>query len=325
MTAAPAALRPLSPDAVMAQIAAALPDDCRANVIIIGSLAAGFHFFAGDGQRSIRTKDVDCMLSPHAKAVGAAARVTERLLARAWQPRTEGAWGQPGHAGTPDQELPMIRLKPPSGPAADPAGPTGAAEGQGDWFLELLGAPDRKSEQAKTFSRVKTSIGHFAICSFNYLALAEWQPIKTRHGLRIARPEMMALANMLHHPVIGPELITGTSTRRSNKDLGRVLALAWLAAERDRGEGSAELDAWHERMGAALRGRFPARAKPLALNAGHGIRALMASAGDRDEALALCNRGLLASSEVGREAFAATGRRFIQQVIEPLEDAAAGW
>ena len=38
----------LSPDAVMAQIAAALPDDCRQNVIIVGSLAAGYHFFAGD-------------------------------------------------------------------------------------------------------------------------------------------------------------------------------------------------------------------------------------------------------------------------------------
>lgn len=32
-------MTPLTPDAVMTQIAAALPDDCRPNVIIIGSLA----------------------------------------------------------------------------------------------------------------------------------------------------------------------------------------------------------------------------------------------------------------------------------------------
>jgi hypothetical protein len=45
----------------------------------------------------------------------------------------------------------------------------------------------------------------------------------------------------------------------------------------------------------------------------------MSSDGDRDEALSICNKGLLASQEVSREAFAATGRRFIQQVVEPLE------
>ncbi len=301
---------PLTPDAVMAQIAAALPVDCRQDVIVIGSLAAGYHFFAGDGQRSIRTKDVDCMFSPHARAVAAAGEVTERLLAAAWQPRTEGEWGKPGDSDTPDDRLPMIRLKPPG------------AEGGTTWFLELLGAPEHGSGQPKAFHRVQTSIGHFAICSFNFLALAEWKPILTQYGLHIARPEMMALANMLHHPSIGPELIAGTTEKRSNKDLGRVLALAWLTAERDRREGTDELDAWADRMADALRDRLPDRARNLALGAGTGLRELMASDGDRDEALAICNRGLLASMEVGRDAFAAIGRRIIQQVVEPLVGAA---
>jgi hypothetical protein len=306
---------PLTPYAVMAQIAAALPADCRQDVIVIGSLAAGYHFFAGDGERSIRTKDVDCMFSPHARAVAAAVEVTERLLAAAWQPRTEGEWGKPGDGDTPDDRLPMIRLKPPG------------AEGGGGatWFLELLGAPEQGSGQPKAFHRVQTSIGHFAICNFNFLTLAEWKPILTQHGLHIARPEMMALANLLHHPAIGPELISGTTEKRSNKDLGRVLALAWLTAERDRREGTDELDAWADRMADALRDRLPGRARNLALGAGTGLRELMASDGDRDEALAICNRGLLASMEAGRDAFAAIGRRVIQQVIEPLSDAAQGW
>ena len=306
-------MTPLTPDAVMAQIAAALPDDSGRDVIVIGSLAAGYHFFSGDAQRSIRTKDVDCMISPHAKAVTAAVQVTERLLASAWQLRKEGAWGEPGNENTPDDQLPMIRLKPPRADAA------------ADWFLELLGAPDEKSCETKAFHRVQTRMGHFAICSFQYLALAEWQPVETVYGVRIARPEMMALANMLHHPNIGVDLIAGTLTKRSNKDLGRVLALTWLTAEQDRRDGSETLDSWAQNMAIALRSRFPARARHLALSAGAGIRALMVSDGDRAEALSICNRGLLASSEVGPEAFAATGSRFIQRVIEPLEEAAAAW
>lgn len=303
----------LSPDAVMGQIAAALPEDCRQNVIIVGSLAAGYHFFAGDGQRSIRTKDVDCMFSPHAKAVAAAGRVTERLLQEAWQPRNDPTWGTPGDEATPDDKLPMIRLNPPG------------ERGGADWFLELLGAPDEQSVQAKTFHRVRTTLGHFAICSFNYLALAEWEPIETKHGVRIARPEMMALANLLHHPSIAPNLIAETQSKRSNKDLGRVLALAYLAAQMDRRNGTEELGLWALRMAEALKNRFPDRAKHLALSAGAGIRILMNSSGDRDEALMICNRGLLASLEVGRQVFDATGRRFIQQVIEPLEEEAARW
>ena len=154
---------PISPDEVMRQIAEALPAACRPNVIIIGSLAAGYYFFAGDGQRSIRTKDVDCMFSPYASAVAAAEDVTEQLLAAAWEQRTEGDWGKPGDANTPEAQLPLVRLKPP--------GDRGGA----DWFLELLGAPDGATEQSKSFHRVKTTAGHFALCSFNYLALTEWQ------------------------------------------------------------------------------------------------------------------------------------------------------
>lgn len=206
----------------------------------------------------------------------------------------------------------MIRLKPPG------------AQGGEDWFLELLGAPDQTSERPKAFHRIPTSIGHFAICSFNFLALAEWNPIETVHGLSVARPEMMALANMLHHPAIAPDLIAGTTTKRSNKDLGRVLALAWLAAQKDRRDGTAELEAWPDRMAEALRARFPARARALAAQAGAGIRALMTSDGDRSEALAICNKGLLASMEVGQDAFTATGRRFVREVIEPLGEAANG-
>ena len=58
----------------------------------------------------------------------------------------------------------------------------------------------------------------------------------------------------------------------------------------------------------------------MAQGAGSVLRELMASAGERDEALGICDRGLLSSMEVGRDAFLAIGQRVIQQVIEPLAE-----
>lgn len=153
----------------------------------------------------------------------------------------------------------MVRLQPPSG---------------NEWFIELLGAPDTYQPDApmKQYRAVKTSAGYFSICSFGFLALAEWDPLPTPFGIRIARPEMMALANMLHHERIGTEFMSGTQWKRSNKDLGRVLALGYLAVQRDRKNDGNDFDEWAPRMWAA---------------------------------------------------FAATGRRVIAEIIEPLEMLAA--
>jgi hypothetical protein len=144
----------------------------------------------------------------------------------------------------------------------------------------------------------------------------------TQFGVRIAKPEMMALANMLHHPGIGPELISGTRWKRTNKDLGRVLTLAYLTVARDRLVGSDELEKWPTAMWAALQSKFPTASDDLARQAARGVRALLASPEDLDQALAIANVGLLASLYVDRDAFAATGRRLLSEVMEPLEDIA---
>lgn len=302
-------LNPLSPTQVLESIAHSLPGQCRQNVIIIGSLAAAFNFFEDDEERSIRTKDVDCMFVPHAKAVGAAVEVTRTLMDAGWQQRTLNPKFAPGDANTPKDKLPMIRLVPP--------GVAGGAQ----WFLEMLGAPDADSVEPKSFHRIETPQGHLVICSFNYLALAEWNPIRTKFEIHIARPEMMALANMLHHTYIADTLIEGTSYKRSNKDLGRVLALAWLTASRDSKTGSQELSTWHDSMAQALRDRFPNQAPDLAKKAGSGIRELLNRPKDLDQALSVCNQGLLSSIPIDALAFEAMGRRFVRQVIDPLEAA----
>ena len=303
---------PLSPSEVLAELADALPPDLWGDVIIIGSLAAGCHFFAGDGARAIRTKDVDCLFSPHSKAIAAATEVTDQLIKADWKLREDPTWGTPGGKEDPEEKLPMVRLRPP--------GKTASA-----WFLELLSAPPifESGAPGRKLRRVETSIGHFAICSFDFLALAEWQPLGTATGIRIARPEMMALANLLHHQEIADTLIADTDYKRSNKDLGRVLALAYLTVQRDRRDNAEEFDAWAERMWTALREKFGAQAPRLAAQAGTGLRALMASPADLDQALHIASLGLLASLDVTMDAFRATGARFIAEVIEELERLAA--
>jgi len=296
---------------VLQQVAKALPESSRQDVIIIGSLAAGYYFFADGGDEAIRTKDVDCMFSPYAKVVAAAISVTEELLGLAWTQRQGDTWSAPGDSACPTEELPLVRLQPPGG---------------SNWFLELLGAPDawQPGAPSRQFHRMETSAGHFAVCSFGFLAFVEHEPVMTELGVRVARPEMMALANLLHHPVIGPEVMSGTAGwKRSNKDLGRVLALAYLAMARDRRNNTDEFDGWAAQMWAALQSRFPQHVPRLAMQAGHGLRALLGSSADLAQALEIANLGLLASVNVNLDGFVATGKRLLAEVVEPLEELAS--
>jgi predicted esterase YcpF (UPF0227 family) len=54
----------VSPRKVLAEVAAAISADVHPNIIIIGSLAAGFWLFQGYQSFGVRTKDIDCVLSP---------------------------------------------------------------------------------------------------------------------------------------------------------------------------------------------------------------------------------------------------------------------
>jgi hypothetical protein len=196
--------------------------------------------------------------------------------------------------------------------------------GSQGWFIELLAVPESPEDLGQRYIRLPTANGHFSLCSFGFLSLADYQPVTTEFGIAIARPEMMALANLLHHPAIGPQtmsgLIGGRRIKRSNKDLGRVLALALLAERKNEDT----LLTWARLWADALQVRFPARWQALAIQAGPGVRQLLEQdhEEDFDEALHTCAYGLLASQPPTPALLRVVGERLLADAIEPLEQLA---
>ncbi len=123
---------------------------------------------------------------------------------------------------------------------------------------------------------------------------------------------MMALANLLEHPFIKPDRIEGTTIKRSNKDLGRVLAIARLSSED-------EIDRWAQAWARGLKVRFSTTWREMALRAGDGLRALLASPEDMQQSTETCNNGLLASQNATANQLKVTGERLLASAIDELQ------
>jgi hypothetical protein len=299
-------MQTVSPAKVLREIAEAMPGNCRDKVTVIGSLAAGYYFFKDQAEMEVRTKDADCLLSPRVEAIPSGIAITDQLMDAGWTYNPASGCTGPGDAKTPDAKLPAVRLLPP---------------GKTEWFIELLTVPENSDTRGRRWLRIETKHGHFGLPSFGFLSLANYEPISTELGIYIARPEMMALANLLEHPVIGTDVMSGgfaglTGIKRSNKDIGRVLALARLAVA----SNEDALLAWPAIWLAALKKHFPAAEWPeLARRAGQGLRALLASEPDLEQALHTCVNGLLTSNPPTLDILRITGKRLLTDVIEPLE------
>lgn len=297
----------VTPSKVLAEVSAAVPAACRKNIVIIGSLAAGYHFFSDDESKAVRTKDIDCVLEPFHAAVVAGQSIARELLDAGWQRRMQGNHQNPGNEQTPVDQLPAVRLYP---PGANP-------DSEEAWFIELLTVPESADGPGKAWTRLPLAEGHFGLPTFRFLSITAFNPLPAGAlGIRYARPEMMALANLLEHPEIKPDrmssLIAGLAIKRSNKDLGRVLAIATLA---DLDDYRPWARTWHE----ALQACFPEEWQELAQRAGNGLRELLTSETDLEEAHHTCINGLLASRPPTVAALRAAGERVMGDAIETLE------
>lgn len=298
----------VSPKEVLSQVAAAVPDTCRENIVVIGSLAAGYHFFGDDPTKAVRTKDVDCVLAPFQTAVSAGQNISRQLIDAGWQQRKGDDQLQPGNAGTPVDQLPAVRLYP---PGVNP-------ESEEAWFIELLTVPESTEVEGRKWTRLPLDEGHFGLPTFRFISITAFNALPAGDlGIRYARAEMMALANLLEHPEIKSDrmsgLIDSRSIKRSNKDLGRVLAIATLADLND-------YRPWAASWKKALQTCFPDEWQTLALRVGNGLRALLDSPSDLEEAHHTCLNGLLASQPPTLNALRAAGERVLGDAVESLEE-----
>ncbi len=162
----------LSPRDILVRVVATLPRDRLKNVIVVGSLAVAYHYFKDDDEGEVRTKDVDCLLTPRGEMVQAGEEMAVQLL-NGWRHRKDGGFGKPQAGPEPHESLSAIRLYPPESE---------------DWFIELLAEPESERDSGKKWIPIRTDEGYFGLPSFEFLSLAAHQPMDTGFGIRYARP-----------------------------------------------------------------------------------------------------------------------------------------
>jgi hypothetical protein len=282
----------LDPKKLFRRLADDLPKALHKHVFIVGSLAAAYHFRSALEGRAVNTKDADVVVYP-AGNVRAAKELAVELLDLGWR-RTPICF--PLKHRSPADRLRALRLFPPRSQ---------------DYFVELLGLPAPGQSKPVVWVPIKLPDGWYGVGCFRFMRLTSIGRLKSSEGLSYASPSMMALANLLSHPKIGKQPIGDTKIRRSAKDLGRVLALAWLS-------GRDGTEAWLRDWQPAIRHCFPKRWRQLSKGTGSGLQELLDTPAALEEARITADIGLLNGRGVSAENLRAVGRQLVEDVLRPF-------
>lgn len=286
----------LDAHALLERVAAKVPAALRGNVVVVGSIATAWAFRDVSGSGSVATKDIDLLLRPAVDAVATAQTLGQRLLDEGWEPRFPHGRA-PGTMTTPIDELPALRLTPPGG--------------EDGWFVELLAAPPTDQLQRKHWSRFTTPAGIFGLPSFRYMPVAVWDADETPFGLRVAKPACMAMAHLLEHASPDTTPISGLPGQpaRFIKDVGRAVALWWLASQ----QSVKAAQTWRRDWDSALNAFLPERRRELSDAANTGLRSLSSYLRDAHE---IAVAGVLAPHGTTLEAY----RRAYEALLNLLDD-----
>jgi hypothetical protein len=274
-----------------------LPQDLRRDVFVTGSLAAAYAFKVRLAGQAVNTKDADLLIHP-AGNVDSARKMAERLLKIGWRPtdQCKPLAEMPGDV----ERLWAIRLMPP---------------GSSDYFIEFLNVPVEEQAALKVWIPVQLDGGWYGLPSFKFMGLLAWFRRASDEGLEYAAPGMMALSNLLSHPAVNDvEIESGEfrGLRRCAKDLGRVIALAYLSG---RDETEAWLDHWRD----ALAHCFPLTWREHARRAGSGLRQMLGDDDVMEQARKTTESGLLSGMGIDVSALRGIGERLLRDAVEPLE------
>ncbi len=287
----------LDPKVLFEMIASHLPVELHENVLIVGSLAAAYHYRHKLQTRAVNTKDADVVVKP-ANALRECREMAMRLLSEKWRRYPGKCFSQ--ESPEPANELRAIRFLPPNSDA---------------YYVELLGLPEYGQRERQKWVPVELDDGWYGLPCFRYFAVMGFRSERSEEGLFYATPAMMALANLLAHRELGSdtmsEPIGARILLRSAKDLGRVLALAHLAGRED-------VEQWLVLWRSAIETCFPDDHRDLSTRLGDGLRALLNDPDALEQARHANEVGLLRGRRVGVEALRAIGQRILVYAIEPL-------
>lgn len=286
----------LDPGKLFQRLAKDIPKELHKHLVVTGSLAAAYHFQTRLEGRAINTKDADLVVHP-AGNITSCKVMAHHLISLGWH-KTEQC--HPQQLKKPVRTLRAIRLYPPKA---------------NDYFIEFLNLPKRGQLTPKQWFPIKLDDGWYGLPSFRFMGLVAYHRLKSKVGIDYAAPAMMALSNLLSHQHLGKDRIESglmRGTLRSAKDLGRVLALAYLS-------GREETERWLPLWMNGLKKCFPRTYRSFSQRVGQGLRELLVDQAALAEARQTTEIGLLNRMGITAEILRATGERLLVDVIDPLK------